>query len=339
MENRTFIYIGIFLLMSTYLSAQLHFSADRYSTNTTDGWISCTESTNPNPARGTGHWISYDLGLPYFLGTSHFWNVNDPDNLDAGVKLLAVDYSDNGTNWTELAVFPMPKSDGSLFYEGVIGPNFLDKKVRHILFTVVENYGAACAGFGEIKIDVVNPLLPLTLLDFFVECNSLQGIDVKWETEDEINVKEFAIERSVDSKEWEQIALVKSLSEDNRNNKYSYIDQSSFEYYYRLKMIDIDGLFSYSEIRKPNCIILENEIMVQPNPIVNRAMVELNTTGVSNFEFQLFNNLGQLLQSKVFDVKNDKSSFEINTSGLSAGEYFINVIIGKEMLNKKIIVL
>lgn len=40
---------------------------DRHSTNLTDGWLSCNATTNPNPVRGGGHWIMYNLEIRMHL--------------------------------------------------------------------------------------------------------------------------------------------------------------------------------------------------------------------------------------------------------------------------------
>lgn len=144
--------------------------ADRHSTSITDQWLSCSPSLNPNPVRGTGHWLRIDLGDIYALQSSKFWNFNTPERINSyenepwslnplagslndGIKEAYIDISDNGINWKEWGRFSIPKSNGSSFYEGVNGPNFAGITARYILISAISNHGGTCYGLGEIKIN------------------------------------------------------------------------------------------------------------------------------------------------------------------------------------------
>lgn len=141
---------------------------DRHSTNLTDGWLSCNATTNPNPVRGGGHWIMYNLGDTYALTTSKIWNFNTPqrinsyDNqswslsplsgrLEDGMQEVMIDISLNGTVWQEWGRFTIPKAPASSFYEGVYGPDFGGKLAKYILITGITNYGGSCYGLSEVK--------------------------------------------------------------------------------------------------------------------------------------------------------------------------------------------
>ncbi|MBP6540934.1 MAG: hypothetical protein KA234_11430, partial [Saprospiraceae bacterium] len=56
---------------------------DRHSTGLGDGWLSCQEAANPNPIRGNGHWIMYNLGHNYAMTTSTIWNFNTPERINS----------------------------------------------------------------------------------------------------------------------------------------------------------------------------------------------------------------------------------------------------------------
>ncbi|MBK9736219.1 MAG: T9SS type A sorting domain-containing protein [Saprospiraceae bacterium] len=161
---------------------------DRHSTTLSEAWLSCQTAVSPNPARGSGHWIKYDLGDTYALQTSKFWNFNTParvnsynnepwsnsplqGKLEDGMKDVLIDISINGTTWVEWGRFNIPKAPGSSFYEGVFGPDFSGKIARYILITAVSNHGGTCYGLSEIKIKgtpatvsaVADPLLDASM--------------------------------------------------------------------------------------------------------------------------------------------------------------------------------
>ena len=131
---------------------------DRHSSTRTDAWLSCEESESPNPERGLGHWISYDLGEIQRLGQMHLWNHNHPDHLDDGMRTVFIDYSLNGQDWLEWGYFEFDRATGSGLYEGQEGPDFEGLETRYLMFTIRGNHGGECYGFSELRIDFEGPV-------------------------------------------------------------------------------------------------------------------------------------------------------------------------------------
>ena len=146
----------VFCLLFQFGNAQCY--PDRHSTTWFDGWISCETSQNPNSAYGDSHWIMYDLGFEYELKESVLWNANEPDNIDFGIQEYHVDYSLDGTTWTNLGTYTLNQAPGSSIYEGEDGPNFSQISARYVLITPTSNYGGSCYGFSELKINITDPL-------------------------------------------------------------------------------------------------------------------------------------------------------------------------------------
>lgn len=169
MKIKRFLVISSVLLGCVFgMNAQAY--PDRHSTGLSDAWLSCTPSTNPNPARGNSHWIMYNLGDTYALTTSTVWNFNTPERvnsynneswslqplsgrLEDGLRDILIDLSDDGITWKEHGRFSIPKATGSSFYEGVFGPDFGGKTARYILITATSNHGGSCYGLGEFKVN------------------------------------------------------------------------------------------------------------------------------------------------------------------------------------------
>lgn len=127
---------------------------ERHSTTWYDSWVSCESSPSPNEIRGDGHWILYNLGYNYALGESYWWNANNPNSLNDGIKNIVIDISEDGKEWVELTKFELPMASGINTYEGIAGPYFDKNKARYILLTALDNYGGPCYSFGEMKINV-----------------------------------------------------------------------------------------------------------------------------------------------------------------------------------------
>lgn len=95
------------------------------------------------------------------------------------------------------------------------------------------------------------PLLPVEITYF--ELQPLQfdrGVQLKWETEVEVNNDGFVIQRSFDAFNWEDIGFKEGKNSD-QTTLYTYSDLSmhSGDVYYRLKQIDFNGETSYSDTR------------------------------------------------------------------------------------------
>ncbi len=150
------------ILVSHFAKGQCN---DEYHNSTWyNSWISCVESKNPNPTRSNAHWIMYELDTFYYLHQSYIWNFNNIDSLDSGIKTVALDYSLDGKLWRSLDTIEVDIADGSKRYRSQPLYNFDSLIVKHILLSVIENYGGICAGFSEVKFDA-NPYLGIPLLD------------------------------------------------------------------------------------------------------------------------------------------------------------------------------
>ena len=148
-------FIGILYLVFSLSKgmAQDCFEADTHIWKNT--WDSCTKSNNPNSDHGETHWILYDFSEIRNMSKSWIWNCNDPDELDKGFSLINIDYSLDGSNWTNWGEFNCPKANGDAIYSGFPGPDLQGVKCQFILLTVISNHGDSnCAGIAEIKFNL-----------------------------------------------------------------------------------------------------------------------------------------------------------------------------------------
>lgn len=101
------------------------------------------------------------------------------------------------------------------------------------------------------------------------------SVDLKWESESEINVSHFLVERSVDGISYEPIDYVKSTGGASILARYKTKDSSPFFgwNYYRLKMVDLDGSYEYSPVK---AVKLEKNasILLYPNPVKDVLFIQ-----------------------------------------------------------------
>lgn len=142
------------IMLSTVIFAQQ--CAEPDATIWQNSWHTCQKSVNPNPARGTSHWIQYDLGQVRTLSKSWIWNTNDPSRLDEGFKEVQIDFSVDGETWMNFGQMVFPKGKGTAVYGGFPGPDLSQINARYILITALSNYGnASCYGLTEVKFNLL----------------------------------------------------------------------------------------------------------------------------------------------------------------------------------------
>ncbi len=149
----------IYIISLLLLSLNLVFGQcypDRHNTTWYDGWISCQTAPSPNPIRGNSHWVQYNLGTTYVLHDFFVWNTNAPDLLDWGMQEIVVDYSVDGITWEELGTYTLNQGTGFNKYEGEFVADFNNVRANYVLITGLNNFGGACYGLSEVKINVDN---------------------------------------------------------------------------------------------------------------------------------------------------------------------------------------
>lgn len=127
---------------------------DRHNTSMNTSWLSCTKKVSPNPDRSSGHWIRYDLGAQYTIGSLTLWNFNHPDHLNDGARTIALEYRNGGSEWLSAGTIDIRKGQGSSYYEGQYVELDGEITADELLMTLIDNYGGDCSGFAEVRFDL-----------------------------------------------------------------------------------------------------------------------------------------------------------------------------------------
>ncbi len=186
------------------------------------------------------------------------------------------------------------------------------------------NLGGVATGTNNSGIFTSLPTpLPIELLNFDV-INQEENVALNWATATEKNTNYFYIERSDDALNWKEINKVKAAENSNRTLYYETLDNQPINgvSYYRLKILDLDGSFSYSPIKSINRTKKEVFVVFYPNP--SSGIVNLSSSyKLSDITYQIFDVTGKQLSVQITEQNENKISFDF--SSLSKGLYFINV--------------
>jgi Secretion system C-terminal sorting domain len=185
--------------------------------------------------------------------------------------------------------------------------------------------GTAISNFSPFAIASIDPFtpLPLTLISFTGK-NTENGNQLTWQTADEKAFSHFEIERSADAKKFEKIGEVKGSS----GEIYEFTDNQNSTLFYRLKMIDLDGKYSFSKI-----ILIENNtentVKIYPNPSQSYFSISNNLEAHS---IQLINISGQIV--KEF-APNSQNIYQIDN--IPKGNYLVKYKSSKGLNINKLI--
>lgn len=118
---------------------------------------------------------------------------------------------------------------------------------------------------GDIIYILLNVSLPLELSHFGTHADQ-ESINLTWTTQNEQNFFGFEVQRSMDGIDFSKIDFLEGRG-NNESNDYNYIDQEvrpNVVYYYRLKMLDFDGVSSYSKISQPFYLFTQQILRLYP---------------------------------------------------------------------------
>ncbi len=285
-------------------------------------------------------WIDIGAGLPDVPATAV---VVDPLNSNViffGNDLGVYISLDGGNNWIE---YQSGMPDAAMITDLSISlPNHRIRAVTH--------------GRGVFEADI-DYTVPVELVSFnaFV---SGGNVNLEWKTATETNNNLFEIERRQTNKyDWSVIGFRKGAGTTTEAKSYSFIDEnlSAGDYQYRLKQIDFDGSFEYSNIIDVEIISPSGFVLAQnyPNPFNPTTIIKYTIPFVT-LRWQSHRQAqGYILVSlKVYDVLGNEAAalvnalqpagnyeVEFDASKLSSGVYYYQLKAGDFVETKKMILL
>jgi hypothetical protein len=283
---------------------------------------------------------------------------NDVDSVFFTVSVPAVKLYDQTVTFTA-SVSPTPVTGSILidFPEGGILSNYPDSvkiRVRTSGLVTIGNYTITITGSGPFGVPVhkrtvqlvVEEVVPVELVSFnaFSDKNN---VILNWTTATEINNRGFEIERSIKNSEnlnWVTIGFVDGKGTTTYSTDYSFTDRNvdAGVYAYRLRQMDYDGSFEYSqrvevEIALPLHYSLEQNY---PNPFNPTTTINYSIPQAGAVRIALYDVLGNEVET-LTDSQHEAGKYEIlfDASGLSSGVYYYRIQSGEFISTKKLMLM
>ena len=182
----------------------------------------------------------------------------------------------------------------------------------------------------------LNSPLPVDLIN--INASSLEkSIRLDWKVAQEQNLSNYEVQRKSDNNT--NFSVIGDVIAMNKNSEtqYNYIDENverGIKYFYRLRMIDFDGSFSFSPIVFAKLAKSLDKISVYPNPIVNNGEVRITADEKAEYVFVLYDSNNKYILSKTFE-----KDILFRFDELPAGVYYYKINHNSEFITGKLVVL
>ena len=206
--------------------------------------------------------------------------------------------------------------------------------------------GGSGSGYG-MGISGEDIPLPVELVRFTAKIVS-GNVILNWTTETEVSNYGFNVERAGSNKLWQKIGFVEGSGNSNAVKHYSFLDSklvSGLEYYYRLKQIDTDGQYEYSnEVSATLSIDTYNLYQNYPNPFNPTTTINFSLPEEALVKLKIWDILGNeiaVLVNERLSPGNYEAIFNISSArgGVTSGVYFYSLEAGGFSLRKKMIII
>ncbi len=169
---------------------------------------------------------------------------------------------------------------------------------------------------------ITSELLPVTWQEFTLQKNGTSAV-LKWSTAQESNTDKFFVERSIDGVHFNSIASMDAAGNTAASSQYTYQDDNPYPgvNFYRIRLMDRDGKFSYSATKSIQFDELQTRLVqLSPNPA--KSTVSLYIAGNKTLlNVKLVDATGRLIHD--FEMKADRLSIPVMQ--LSQGIYYIRI--------------
>ncbi len=295
-------------------------------TQTTPGGVIQISDFNANALELSVDWVRI---LPYTLNGNYvsgvydagsstswrniFWNYIQPQNTTVALSVRTGNTPVPDGTWSDFLNIP---NGGTI-----------DIISRYI------QYNVSMVSSDKDATAVLQKILVTCNYAFATPVDNLTGtvtdndVRLAWSTEVEYNNKGFEIQRSLNGTDWITIGFIDGAGNSSTHVDYQYLDKGlpTGVYYYRLKQVDIDNKFRYSNmvsvtIASPKGFSLEQNY---PNPFTNQTTIAYSIPRATKVRLSIYDVQGRLMQTIDEGMKTPgRYVVDVHTDNLGKGIYY-----------------
>jgi hypothetical protein len=167
-------------------------------------------------------------------------------------------------------------------------------------------------------------VLPIGALNFNGERNKL-NIDLKWNTQNEINVDRYEVYYSTDGNTYQPGGIVAAHNQTNNSYNFVLYNFTELVYFIKLKIIDKNGASKFSDV-----IVVRNNnkltSAIYPNPVKDKISVVLGAQAKGSYTMELFDNIGKLITTTTFKNLQNTTTLQMSINKtVTNGLYILKI--------------
>jgi|GEM_PF-1020429 len=293
-----------------------------------------------------------DTQHPIFSGVN-FSNGNEVEILNSVAGLKGLTYMDpslfrnvSGGTIKSLATVGGQTAQSSIL-EIPIGTYVAGTPINHRFLQV----GINSASYGLVTNDAMtiirnsllylagnNLTLPIRLVSFNGQRDNSGQINLRWKAMDHENFSHFEVEKRDDNGQFRKTGQVSGIANSTAQQDYSFRqnDPRSGTIYYRLKMVDLDGKFEYSNIISIKGLKDESFVKLLQNPIKAHILLELTNPSKESFTASLYSLNGSLIKKWNIGAVEGSISLPLDIE-LGKGLYILKANAGQRTASLKVL--
>ena len=305
---------------SIFISSGTVFSADSLAlTPSADFTISGANTETRNAV------VTHTTANPYIQRVFHFSNT-----MPSFSGAISIYYLDAELNSIPENMLTLNVNNGSVW-------NAYNLSVtRDGVKNFVTTAGLTNIVMNELTLANTNGPLPVTFILFNSTCIG-GGVKLTWTTAQEINSKNYNVEKSTDGRNWQVIAGVAAAGNSSAERSYTFADYtSSGNTFYRIAENDLDGRQTISSTIKSSCVSME-AFAIHPNPVHQMLFVTISVSEMMPVQLRLYDAKGSIVKQLQTNLLKGNNELQLNITGLTKGVYVLDANWGNNSKTSKVV--
>jgi len=314
-----------------------------YFSDMNNGWAVGAVGSIIKSTDGGENWISKSSGTTSKLNSVHFFDNNL--GVCAGNSGTVLLTTDGGENWlaqnagtsanlhtvllTNASTIWAAGSNGTIIsstdlgntwdsYSGITDENLFSA-------SFINEYTGWFAGWNGTIIKYLSDITPVELVSFTADVQNSK-VTLNWQTATELNNYGYQVERKTNNDNWINLGFVPGYGNSSSPKFYSYVDNNpagSSRFQYRLKQIDNDGKFEYSNLVEVEILPASFELFQNyPNPFNPGTTIGFSLPKASQLKINIYNMIGELVTTLAEGTyEQGYHSVTFNAANIPSGTY------------------
>jgi hypothetical protein len=184
----------------------------------------------------------------------------------------------------------------------------------------------------------VSAILPVNLTTFGAIVLNNNKVKLDWTASDEVGLREYEVQRSINSTTWEPIGFVSAKNQSGQV-KYTSWDYTPLQgrTYYRLRIVDNNNNSRFSQLAPVTIKGGVVDIVVFPNPVDKTSVLRIEAGENAEVKLKIYNENGAELSSYKVIINAGENKIPLETERLPNGIYMLRVEISREVKTTRFI--